>query len=141
MEGRENFIRFWDGITGPEEEIAAVETLPVTAPVETRGSLGTEELSSSGNLSSAESKGATEPIASNLAGSSESMEVVETVELPPTIPQAISDCQVVVQSSTMLQEGAKDSAQVGVTAKTNAPAGTVKSLQSLVDNYCVYTGT
>jgi len=93
VEGRENFIRFWDGITGPEEEIAAVETLPVTAPVaavetlpvtapvETRGSMGTEELSSSGNLSSAESKGATEPIASNLAGSSESMEVVETVQL------------------------------------------------------------
>jgi len=63
VEGRENFIRFWDGITGPEEENAAVETSPVTAPVETRGSLGTEELSSSGNLSSAESKGATEPIA------------------------------------------------------------------------------
>ena len=51
----------------------------MTAPVETRGSPGTQELSSSGNLSSAESKGATEPIASDLVGSSESMEVVETV--------------------------------------------------------------
>ena len=78
MEGRENFIRFWDAITGPEEDKPAGESTPVTAPVETRGSPGTQELSSSGNLSSAESKGATEPIASDLAGSSESMGVVES---------------------------------------------------------------
>ena len=95
-----------------------------------------------GNLSCAESKGASDSIASDLAGSSESMGVVETVELPPTIPQGIADSQVVVDRSTVLEEGAKDSVhvQVGVTAETNAPAGTVKSLQSLVDKYCVYTG-
>ena len=151
MEGRENFIRFWDGITGPEEEIAAVETLPVTAPVaavetlpvtapvETRGSMGTEELSSSGNLSSAESKGATEPIASNLAGSSESMEVVESVQLPPTISKAIVDNQVIADSQVVVAlDGAP--AQVGLPAQTDSPPGSVKSLQSLVDKYCVCTG-
>ena len=70
------------------------------------------------------------------------MEVVETVQLPPTIPEAIADSQVVVDSTNILQEGALDSApaQVGLTAQTNAPAGAVKSLQSLVDKYCVYTG-
>ena len=112
VKGRENFIRLWDAITGPKEDKPAGETTPVTAPVETRGSPATQELSSSGNLSSAESKGATEPIASDLAGSSESMEVV-------------------VESTNVLQE---------LPAQTNAPAGTVKSLQSLVDKYCVYTG-
>ena len=108
----------------------------MTAPVGTHRSPGNQQLSLSGNLSSAEWKDLCDPIASDLAGSSESMEVVETVELPPSIPQAISDCQVVVQSTTELQEGAKDSAQVAVTAQTNAPDGTVKSLQSLVDKYC-----
>ena len=45
-------------------------------------------------------------------------------------------------STNILQEGALDSApaQVGLPAQTNAPAGAVKSLQSLVDKYCLYTG-
>jgi len=111
----------------------------LTAPVETRGSLGTEDLSSSGNLSSAESKGATEQIASNLAGSSESMEVVETVQLPPTIPEAVVDSQVIADSQVVVAlDGAP--AQVGLAVQTDGPPGSVKSLQSLVDKYCVYTG-
>ena len=142
VKGRKNFIHFWDAITGPKEDKPAGETAPVTAPVETRGSPATQELSSSGNLSSAESKGATEPIASDLAGSSESMGVVETVQLPPPISEAIADSQVVVDSTNVLQEGALDSApaQVGLSAQTNAPAGAMKSLQSLVVKYCVNAG-
>jgi len=46
------------------------------------------------------------------------MEVVESVQLPPTISEAIVDNQVIADS----------------------PPGSVKSLQSLVDKYCVYTG-
>ena len=93
MEGRKDFICFWDAITGPEEEKPVGETTPVTAPVETHGSPGAQELSSSGTLSSAELKGATEPTASDLVGLSKSMEVVETVQLPPITPEAIADRQ------------------------------------------------
>ena len=76
MEGRNNFIRFWDAMTEPDPEQEAGPSTPVTAPAETRGSLSTQQLSLSGNFSSAESKGSSDPIASDLAGSSESMEVV-----------------------------------------------------------------
>ena len=72
----------------------------------------------SGNLSSAESKGASDPVSSDFADLSESMEVVESVQLPPTISEAIVDNQVIADS----------------------PPGSVKSLRSLVDKYCVYTG-
>ena len=62
--------------------------------------------------------------------------------MPLPISEAIADSQVVVDSTNVLQEGALDSApaQVGLPAQTNAPAGAVKSLQSLVDKYCLYTG-
>ena len=123
VEGRENFTRFWDALLGPSsdsEEAQQVVSPQGTAPVETRGSPGGQNLTLSDNLSSEEMKGASEPVSSDVAVSSEAIEVVGTVELPHAIPEAISDSQGVVE--------------------LNAPAVTIKSLQSLSQKYCVHEG-
>ena len=59
-----------------------------------------------------DSKGASEPISSDRAVSSNLMEVVGTVELPVTNPEAISNYQGVVESpiATLLQGGVRDTA-------------------------------
>ena len=79
-------------IIGPQaeskEQQPDVPAAEITAHVETHGSLG-----------------ASEPSSSDPAVSSESMEVVDTVELPEKNPEAISDCQGVTESRIVLQEG------------------------------------
>ena len=95
MQGRENFIRFWDKILGSSSDTEAAQQ-PVVSPqgtpvVEARGSPDRQNLTLSGNLTSEGLKGASEPVSSDLAVSSESSEVVGAVQLPDAIREVVSD--------------------------------------------------
>ena len=127
MQGRENFIRFWDKILGSSSDTEAAQH-PVVSPqgtpvVEARGSPDRQNLSLGGNLTSEGLKGASEPVSSDLAVSSESSEVVGAVQLPDAIREVVSD-----------------SAGGVVTASGEPKPHGPKSLQSLVQKYCVYEG-
>ena len=127
MQGRENFIRFWDKILGSSSDTEAAQQ-PVVSPqgtpvVEARGSPDRQNLTLSGNLTSEGLKGASEPVSSDLAVSSESSEVVGAVQLPDAIREVVSD-----------------SAGGVVTATGEPKPHGPKSLQSLVQKYCVYEG-
>ena len=95
MQGRENFIRFWDKILGSSSDTEAAQH-PVVSPqgtpvVEARGSPDRQNLTLGGNLTSEGLKGASEPVSSDLAVSSESSEVVGAVQLPDAIREVVSD--------------------------------------------------
>ena len=66
MQGRKNFIRFWDKILGSssdnEPEQQEVVSPQGTAVVESSGSPGLQNLTLSANLTSEELKGASEPV-------------------------------------------------------------------------------
>ena len=66
MQGRDNFIRFWDKILGSSSDTEAAQH-PVVSPegtpvVEARGSPDRQNLTLSGNLTSEGLKGASEPL-------------------------------------------------------------------------------
>ena len=100
MQGRKNFIRFWDKILGSssdnEPEQQPVVSPQGTAVVESRGSPDRQNLTLSANLTSEGLKGASEPVSSDVAVSSESIEVVGTVQLPDAIPEGCYRLQVKV---------------------------------------------
>ena len=81
-----------------------------------------------------------EPISSDLAVSSESREAVGTVELPATNPESISECQGVVESPTVLQEGVRKTADRAQTAQIKSPA-TIKSLRYWLTSIVCALGT
>ena len=105
MQGRKNFIRFWDKMLGSssdnEPEQQPVVSPQGTAVVESRGSRDRQNLTLNANFTSKGLKGASEPVSSDVAVSSESIEVVGTVQLPDAIPERVTDSQGVVQASTM----------------------------------------
>ena len=141
VQGRKNFIRFWDKILGCSSDTEAAQH-PVVSPqgtpvVEARGSPDRQNLTLGGNLTSEGLKGASEPVSSDLAVSSESSEVVGAVQLPDAIREVVSDSAGVVEASTMQATPAGS----GVVTATGEPKPHgPKSLQSLVQKYCVYEG-
>ena len=103
-----------------QQSVVSPQGTPV---VEARGSPDRQNLTLGGNLTSEGLKGASEPVSSDLAVSSESSEVVGAVQLPDAIREVVSD-----------------SAGGVVTATGEPKPHGPKSLQSLVQKYCVYEG-